>query len=167
MKLYTSNFAKSWNNPSAWAISQGIPKGYKGKRFEALAPPWALVRGQYISHNEYKTIYQEKILNNLDPHKVVKILGDGAIMLCWESADKFCHRFIVADWLRVAGYYVDEIPEKYNYNGSLVQSILRKMETLATYPKHHNQAKKMLIEIKSLEAKLSASEKEELSRRGI
>jgi uncharacterized protein (DUF488 family) len=26
-------------------------------------------------------------------------LGEDAILLCWESPEKFCHRHLVADWL--------------------------------------------------------------------
>jgi predicted RNase H-like nuclease len=41
--ITTSNFAKSGKDPDAVAISQGVPRFYKGRRYMPLAPPrWLL-----------------------------------------------------------------------------------------------------------------------------
>ena len=57
----------------------------------------------------YTARYQEEVLSFLDPKKVVKDLGPESILLCWERPDRFCHRHIVAEWLRKAGYDVWEL----------------------------------------------------------
>ena len=41
--IATSNFAKSAKHPEAVAISWGVPRFYKGRRYMPLAPPaWLL-----------------------------------------------------------------------------------------------------------------------------
>jgi len=41
--ITTSNFATSAKHPDAVAISRGVPRFYKGRRYMALAPPaWLL-----------------------------------------------------------------------------------------------------------------------------
>lgn len=43
--------------------------------------------------------YYEEVLSKLDPKTVYDELGEDAVIMCWESSEKFCHRHIVADWL--------------------------------------------------------------------
>jgi hypothetical protein len=106
-RLYTSCFARNGKNVKAVAISQGIPKGWNGKRYMLLAPSWALVHEKDME--KYKTAYLA-ILARLDARVVVEeIGGDGVVMLCWERADKDCHRRLVAEWMREAGVDVVEI----------------------------------------------------------
>lgn len=78
------------------AISQGIPKWYKGKTYKALAPSWALIKLKDM--DEYTRRYKAEVLAKLDPRKVYKDLGEDAILLCWEKTG-FCHRYLVAEWL--------------------------------------------------------------------
>jgi uncharacterized protein (DUF488 family) len=49
------------------------------------------------------------LLARLDPRLVARELGDGAVLLCWESDPALCHRTAVAEWLRAAGYDVAEV----------------------------------------------------------
>jgi hypothetical protein len=44
-------------------------------------------------------MYYKYVLNKLDPWKVYNDLGPDAVLLCHETFDKDCHRFIVAFWL--------------------------------------------------------------------
>jgi hypothetical protein len=46
----------------------------------------------------YRVEYQ-KILDNLNPSKVLDDLGKYAILLCWEAPGQFCHWGLVAEWL--------------------------------------------------------------------
>lgn len=105
--MQTSNFARSSNDPNAVAISQGIPRWYKGRRYMPLAPSWELIK---IKDEElYRRAYYTEVLSKLDPKEVYDDLGPDAIMLCWESPRKFCHRRIVAEWLGNAlGITIDE-----------------------------------------------------------
>ena len=94
--ISTSNFAKSAKNPDAVAISQGVPRWYKGRRYMPLAPPrWLLkAKDPELFNREYR-----KQLDGLDPKEVAKELGPDAILLCWESFNVRCHRRLVAEWL--------------------------------------------------------------------
>lgn len=111
MKLYTSNYARNGRNPKAVAISIRPPDWYTGRTYSALAPTWEIVMGVKqgtITNEEYTRRYK-LILSKLDPHTIANDLGDSTIMLCYESPDKFCHRHLVADWLKAAGYDVHEL----------------------------------------------------------
>lgn len=111
MKLYTSNYARNHDHPNAVGISIVPPKWYKGKGYPRLAPTWDMVKDYkngVIDEAEYTRKYL-KILENLNPTTVATILGDGAVMLCYESPTDFCHRHIVAVWMTEAGIEVEEL----------------------------------------------------------
>jgi len=92
---------------NAVAISQGVPKWYKGKVYKKLAPSWALVKVE--DEKEYVRRYKYEVLDRLDPAQVLKELGEDAVLLCWEKPGEFCHRRIVAEWLE--GELGIEVPE--------------------------------------------------------
>ena len=94
--ITTSNLAKSAKHPDAVAISQGVPRFYRGKRYMRLAPPrWLLkAKDPELFDREYR-----KQLDSLDAKQVVEELGSDAILLCWESFNVRCHRRLVAEWL--------------------------------------------------------------------
>ena len=114
MKIYTSYFAKSAQHPKAVSISNTSIPGYRGRSFTLLAPLWEWVQ-KYKAGNmtavEFEVLYREVVLGRLDPHTVLSTLGEEAVMLCWESSEKFCHRHIVADWLvhRIKDLVVEEL----------------------------------------------------------
>jgi hypothetical protein len=94
--ITTSNFAKSASDPDAVAVSQGVPRFYKGRRYMSLAPPrWLLkAKDPELFDREYR-----KQLEALDAKQVAEDLGPDAILLCWESFNVRCHRRLVAEWL--------------------------------------------------------------------
>jgi hypothetical protein len=94
--ITTSNFAKSGKHPDAVAISQGVPRFYKVRRYLPLAPPrWVLkAKDPGLFDREYRMQ-----LGALDPKQVAEDLGPNAILLCWESFNVRCHRRLVAEWL--------------------------------------------------------------------
>jgi Domain of unknown function DUF488 len=94
--ITTSNFARSSKDPNAVAISQGVPRRYKGRRYITLAPPrWLLnAKDPELFDREYR-----KQLDALDAKQVAEELGPNAILLCWESFNARCHRRFVAEWL--------------------------------------------------------------------
>jgi hypothetical protein len=73
-----------------------VPRFYRGRRYIALAPPrWLLkAKDPELFDREYR-----KLLESLDPKRVVEDLGPNAILLCWESFNLRCHRRLVAEWL--------------------------------------------------------------------
>jgi len=87
--ITTSNFAKSAKHPDAVAISQGVPRFYKGRRHMTLAPPpWLLkAKDPELFDREYR-----KLLDSLDAKQVAEDLGPNAIIVR-------CHRRLVAEWL--------------------------------------------------------------------
>ncbi len=70
--------------------------------YKKLCPGWSLVK-EYKRHNiswqNYVEIYQEDILDKLDPEKVYNDLREDAVILCWEKPGMLCHRRLIADWL--------------------------------------------------------------------
>ena len=94
--ITTSNFAKSGKHQDAVAISQGVPRFYRVKRYLPLAPPrWLLkAKDPELFDREYR-----KQLESLDARQVAEDLGPDAILLCWESFNVRCHRRLVAECL--------------------------------------------------------------------
>ena len=94
--ITTSSFAKSGKHPDAVAISQGVPRFYRVKRYMPLAPPrWLLkAKDPELFDREYR-----KQLESLDAMQVAEDLGSNAILLCWEAFNVRCHRRLVAEWL--------------------------------------------------------------------
>jgi hypothetical protein len=113
--LYTSYYARSGKDPKAICISVKAPWFYKGKANYDLAPSWELLAA-YKAGQVDERGYTEWFLRllkerGLTPQAVVDALEDGAIMLCYESSEKFCHRHIVAHWIeKGTGVKVEEIP---------------------------------------------------------
>jgi Protein of unknown function, DUF488 len=105
--ITTSNFAKSGKHADAVAISQGVPRFYRGKRYMLLAPPRWLLKAEdpELFDREYR-----KQLESLDAKQVAEDLGANAILLCWESFNVRCHRRLVAEWLEARlGIVVPEL----------------------------------------------------------
>jgi hypothetical protein len=105
--MQTSNFKLSGTDPHAVAISRGVPKGFKGRRYLALAPAtWALVK------ETDEAVFRETFMRQLEPldaKAILKEVGEDAILLCWEKPGEFCHRRVVAEWLeRELGISVPE-----------------------------------------------------------
>ena len=98
--MQTSNFAKSAGDPRAVAITRGIPKWYQGRVYQDLAPQgWML---KIADKDEFERVFYRNVLVHRDPQKVLRDLGDDAVLLCYEGPDKWCHRHMVAEWLSAA-----------------------------------------------------------------
>jgi len=113
--MKTSNFSRSGSHPEAVAISRTRPRGWTGRIFEPLAPPWRLLsaaKSGEIDEAEYIRRYKEEVLSSLDPAAVYADLGEDAVLLCWERAGAFCHRRLVAEWFEEElGILVPEVAE--------------------------------------------------------
>src|SRR5712691_9790245 len=94
--ITTSNFARRGKHQDAVAISQGVPRFYRVKRYMPLAPPRSLLKAKdpELFDREYR-----KQLDSLDAKQVAEDLGPDAILVCWESFNVKCHRRLVAEWL--------------------------------------------------------------------
>jgi len=101
--MKTSNF---WNidknNIEQYvSIAAKCPDWYKGREYKKLAPKyWFFKKYKEDGDEEFYTEqYKKEVLDKLDPEVVFNELGETSIIICWEPYNKFCHRFIVAEWL--------------------------------------------------------------------
>lgn len=110
--IYTSYFARSDVWPRGTVSIAASASFWKYETYEPLVPMrgilWAYKHHE-ISMDEYIHLYKEQ-LARLSVHAVAMDLEE-RILLCYEKPDKFCHRHIVAEWLREAGYEVRELEE--------------------------------------------------------
>jgi len=99
----TSYFAriKSRDDLNLVSISRTAPPGWNHKQFKKLAPDWEALKAFKSNGDEerFTNYFKKFILDELDAEKVLAELGEDAVLVCWEGADKFCHRRIVAEWL--------------------------------------------------------------------
>ncbi len=97
--IFTSNFKIAGHLPQAVAISRGVPRGWQGRVYKALAPSWNLVK--IADQTQFIQLYKAQVLDKLDARQVLRELGgDDFILLCWEPPGEFCHRLVVAAWLK-------------------------------------------------------------------
>lgn len=115
--IYTSYFSRLADVPNPISISLFRPKWLKKiEECEKLMPPiWLLnsYKNGKTSWACYDQIYRRVVLAKLDPAELVKELtplgsSQDFTLLCYEAPDKFCHRQIVAEWLREAGFPCEE-----------------------------------------------------------
>lgn len=120
MKIFTSYFANVKNLPDdilPIAICGKSIKGWSYPEYKSLAPSWSI-------YNEYKNLggtkeryterYIKERLQVLEIDKVIKDLENlsngynGIALICYEKPGDFCHRHLVAAWLKFNGYEVNE-----------------------------------------------------------
>lgn len=104
MKIFTGNFAniKKYKEAGLHPISIAISARYfTGQIYRPLNP-----RKDFMNDPEpgYVLLFNE-ILSKLSPVKVIEDLselsnGNDVILLCHEGEGTFCHRRLVADWLK-------------------------------------------------------------------
>jgi len=112
MKLYTSSFHKNMGHPHAVSIARYPPRTFFGTCLPCLAPAQALLTA-YRDGRADKRTYTKRFarqLSRLRFPEVIDRLRDGDVLLCYEVPGQFCHRHLVADWLREHGIRVEELP---------------------------------------------------------
>lgn len=111
--MHTSYYAKSAKHPNAVSIAGKAPAFYTGRQYKKLAPKfWFFEKYKKDGDEEFYTKhYYEEVLDKLDPFIVLKELGAHAVLLCYETPEKFCHRKLVAKWLsEKTGIEITELP---------------------------------------------------------
>lgn len=114
--MTTSYYAKYKGN-KAISIYARPPIWFIGKEYKKLSPKhWMVVAytNGTLSEQEYIEAYTREILDKLDAKKVyndlINLCGEDAVLVCWESSDKFSYRHIVAEWLnRELGTQITEL----------------------------------------------------------
>ncbi len=112
--IYTSYFAKMRKmtpeqQAKCMSIARFTPKGVNIPINTMLAPKWDILK-KYKENNDMNAFvraYKEQ-LSALDPAKVAKTMDD-RILVCYEKIGDFCHRHILARWLRDNGYECEEL----------------------------------------------------------
>ena len=116
--IYTSYFSsKKYNKEQGISIARWN-KFWQGESYTDLYPSinllnwWKSLTKEEQNSEEcqhsYFEAYKEETLSKLDPHKVAAELED-KVLLCYEKSEDFCHRHIVAAWLRHYGYVAEEL----------------------------------------------------------
>lgn len=112
--IFTSNYARNGRNPNAYGISYKRSRWYSGKMIFELAPEPKIViaiKSGEIDEREYIEEYLRTLrARDLTPEKAVKLIPDDAVLLCFESPKDFCHRRVLAQWIkRGVGLEIPEI----------------------------------------------------------
>ena len=116
--IYTSYFSsKKYNKEDGISIAR-YNKFWDGESYPLLYPSanllawWKGLSKEAQSKKEFQDTYWQyywkETLSTLDPYKVAKEL-DGKVLLCYEKSGDFCHRHLVAEWLKRYGYEVEEL----------------------------------------------------------
>jgi hypothetical protein len=117
------------------AISRKVPEVFEGERIQELAPSKELLLSYKcgdIDSNEYTKIFQEQVIDKFhhidefleliyrELPKQVKKLGKekydfayteqiNVILICYEPTGEFCHRHLLADYLKTKGIKCKEL----------------------------------------------------------
>lgn len=121
MNIFTSSFSVSRElDPSKYlvvSISRFPPKWFNGVMCFEFAPSAQLLFDYKDGLPEclYAYRYRSEVLDRGDVHKVFERLagisqGRDIVLCCFESADKFCHRHLLAGYVQeVWGYTINEL----------------------------------------------------------
>lgn len=107
------DYGRMANHPDAVSVANRYRWGMVARHCDALKPGEirdkyknGIERGDQAAIRDYTEEYQT-LSSKLNAAEIVADLGN-AIQLCHEKPPEFCHRHLVADWLRKVGYDVAE-----------------------------------------------------------
>jgi hypothetical protein len=112
--IFTSNYSRHGSSRSAIGISYKRPQYFSGAMMFILAPnrdDVIAIRNQQIDQREYTKRYIETLKSRqLNPQYIIDLIPNNAILLCFEPPGEFCHRRVLAEWLRLhTGINIEEI----------------------------------------------------------
>lgn len=126
MKIYTTYFANLKKLPKTIipvSICGKCPTEFKGIQYKKLAPKYDFFMKWKGNHDNdyYIEHFNSEVLEHLNQENVVdelsRIAGINNVtkvdiaLVCYEKPDDFCHRHLVAEWLKEKGYEVKEYRE--------------------------------------------------------
>lgn len=117
--IYTSYFAKIRSLPQSIvpiSIALKSPTYFQGLQYKVLAPSSSILydwKFNGSSKEVYTRRFFDEILNNLSCEQVVSELkemsgGKDIALVCYEKSSDFCHRHLVAEWLKSNGIECQE-----------------------------------------------------------
>jgi len=114
--LFTSYFGKVKKLGSKYkyySIARITPKWFDGERMEDLAPSYNLLNAYKRGMDEitFSRKYLGEINQILDMDVIRRIADskERIVLLCYERSEDFCHRHILAEFLRRRGISVREV----------------------------------------------------------
>ena len=115
---YTTYYANVRNLPNGVvpiSIAGWAPDGWRGLEYKRIAPKWWFFKEWKENHDDdfYIRNFKKEVLDALNPDKVwndLRRMSEGApfALVCYEKPTDFCHRHLVAEWLRRHGYAIEE-----------------------------------------------------------
>ena len=137
--IYTSYFAKLKSLPDnivPISICGKAPDCYKGLQYKKLAPKYDFFKKWKETHDNdyYIKCFNEQVLDKLDAMSVYQELcslakSDDIALICYEKPSDFCHRHLVANWLREQGFDIEEY-DFAKQKGDLVDTALFSIENV-------------------------------------
>lgn len=121
--IYTSYFAKLKSLPDnvvPISICGKVPDWYKGLQYKKLAPKYDFFMEWKKNHDNdyYIRCFREQITDKLNAEDVCRDLWNlydhpvypepDVALICYEKPSDFCHRHLVADWLKQNGFPCEE-----------------------------------------------------------
>lgn len=122
--IYTSYFAKQKelenHNIIPISICAKAPDWYKGLQYKKLAPKYGFFMEWKKNHDNdyYIEHFQSEVMDGLDATNVILDfsrmvygfnVGENDIaLICYEKPSDFCHRHLVAEWLKQNGFKCEE-----------------------------------------------------------
>ena len=118
--IYTSYFGnwRKWKDHyPPISIASRDPHYYTsgsvvGTRFEFISPAIPLIRGYKageLTENDYTALYYSQFT---DKQGLLREFGEkfqDNVLLCYETSDKFCHRFLLSNLLIALDFHVKEL----------------------------------------------------------
>ena len=113
--IYTSYFAKLRSLPDniiPISICGKAPEWYKGSQYKKVAPKYDFFMKWKQNHDNdyYIKCFNEQVLSTLNATSVVEDLkrlanvtdleNNDIALICYEKPTDFCHRHLVAEWLK-------------------------------------------------------------------
>lgn len=109
MKIYTSYFGNSRKLQQAGIKVIGIslypPRWFNGISLKQVAPTKSILFANGQTQEEYTRRYRSEVLSQQDMKQFLKTVeqasgGQDIALCCYENPEDFCHRHILADWIK-------------------------------------------------------------------
>jgi uncharacterized protein YeaO (DUF488 family) len=111
--IYTGYFAKtkSYVDKGLIPISIALKTPFDVFKLKEFAPTWDILKEYKDTKDVERYIerYNSEILGKLDITAIINKIntvasGKDVILMCYEKPGSFCHRHLVAEWLRENGF---------------------------------------------------------------
>lgn len=109
MRIYTSYFGNSKKLQQAGVKVIGIslypPRWFNGISLKQVAPTKSILFANGQTQEDYTRRYRSEVLSLQDMQQFLKTVeqaseGQDVALCCYEKPEDFCHRHILADWIK-------------------------------------------------------------------